>query len=237
MSRCDFQFLADLLFIYSNSDCLDKLLDTSFFSSKSRHFQALLGQVKERFKALNIELLNGDRSNSYSLSRIKYVEKEIISKLKKLQDEVNEQSSTKLLESESPADLDIDNNHSNLSIELLSMIKVRMDLVYAEIVSRISASHALYVITKASELPAVPVISATQTTPADPQETTGVEDAPLKLTTECENEFYSIIEEAHCSHYFQVMVLEPIDKGAFMKAVQKEHKLLQGSLPSGVWVR
>lgn len=38
----NFAYLRDLLLIYENSSYLDKLLDTSFFSLKSRHFQVCL---------------------------------------------------------------------------------------------------------------------------------------------------------------------------------------------------
>lgn len=37
-----FQFLRDLLIVYDNSSYLDKLLETSFFSLKSKHFQVSL---------------------------------------------------------------------------------------------------------------------------------------------------------------------------------------------------
>lgn len=141
---------------------------------------------------------------------------------------------------ESSVELDSINNHDNLCIELLSMLKVRMDLAYAEIISRIGGTQALSVMTKASEISATPSsstpIPAVPTTPEDSLSNI----SPLKLlksVINCENESYSIIDEVHVSHHFYAAPCEPVNMGAFYKSVQKEYKLLQESLPPGVWVR
>lgn len=182
-----------------------------------------------------------------SATKSKSAEKENILKIMKLENRVNAQidSSTAPLTPESVDEFDpappVDNEHGNLCVELLSMLKVRMDLVYAEIISRIGGTQALSVMTKASELPVTASASTpVPTIPTTPNDSAVDIESPLKLlksTVECENESYSIVEEVHSSHHFCKATFEPVDKAAFFKAVQKEHKLLQGSLPPGVWVR
>lgn len=120
------------------------------------------------------------------------------------------------------------------------MLKVRMDLAYAEIISRIGGTEALSVMTKASEISATPSsstpIPVVPTTPDD--SITNINPLNLlKSVIQCENESYSIIDEAHNSHHFFTTSFEPVNMAAFYKAVQKEYKLLQESLPPGVWVR
>lgn len=141
---------------------------------------------------------------------------------------------------ESSVELECTSNPDNLCIELLTMLKVRMDLAYAEIISRIGGTQALSVMTKASEISATPSsstpIPAVPTTPED----TFSNLSPLvllKSVINCENESYSIIDEAHPSHHFCSSPFEPINMVAFYRAVQKEYRSLQESLPPGVWVR
>lgn len=132
------------------------------------------------------------------------------------------------------------NSNSNLCVELLSMLKVRMDLAYAEIISRIGGTQALSVMTKASESLASPSTStplpSIPTTPED----TFILQAPKKIRrtpAQAENESYAILEEAYESHRFYSGKVEITDKQRFQRAVQKEYKLLKESLPPGVWVR
>ncbi|KRT84484.1 hypothetical protein AMK59_2853, partial [Oryctes borbonicus] len=92
--RESFAFLRDLLMVYDNSSYLDKLLDTSFFSLKSRHYQALMAQVKERAKGWGVELrgrlfsIDGQCS---STAKAKAAEKENINKVVKLEHKINAQ--------------------------------------------------------------------------------------------------------------------------------------------------
>lgn len=147
-----------------------------------------------------------------------------------------------LLTPESSVELECTTNPDNLCIELLTMLKVRMDLAYAEIISRIGGTQALSVMTKASEISATSSSTSAPipTVPTSPEESSFSNLDPLNLLKSviiCENESYSIIDEAHVSHHFYSSPFEPINMGAFYKAVQKEYKSLQESLPAGVWVR
>lgn len=118
------------------------------------------------------------------------------------------------------------------------MLKVRMDLAYAEIISRIGGNQALSVMTKASEKVALASSSTpVPSMPTTPEDSFTVIPPKLTRTSSTESEAYSIVDEAHSSHRFFGNKLEPTDKQAFFKAVQKEYKLLKESLPPGVWVR
>lgn len=89
-----FQFLKDLLIVYENSTYLDKLLGTSFFSLKSRHFQAILMQAKEKAKSLGVELrgrLFSSDNLGPSISKFKAAEKENINKMIRLENKINAQ--------------------------------------------------------------------------------------------------------------------------------------------------
>ncbi|KAF2904790.1 hypothetical protein ILUMI_01386 [Ignelater luminosus] len=117
------------------------------------------------------------------------------------------------------------------------MMKVRMDLAYAEIISRIGGPQALSVMTKASD--ATPVT----TTPLPSMPTTPEDSLyclnPTKINQllAIDSEVYSLLEEAPFSHRFYNNKFEPTDIQKFFKAIQKEYKLLKESLPPGVWVR
>lgn len=166
-----FSFVRDLLIIYDNSSYLDKLLDTSFFSLKSKHYQALLAQVKERAKSHGIELRGRLFSDHpHNAVRAKSAEKENMNKMMKLEHRINSRlgfskSSTPLKaphkdagvcnsEPTTPGTPDLDTNlgtaNDSLCVELLSMLKTRMDLAYAEIISRIGGAPVLSVMTQAS---------------------------------------------------------------------------------------
>lgn len=85
--------------VYENSSYLDKLLDTSFFSLKSKHFQAILVQVKERAKSCGVELRGrlfsvDNLVPSSSKSKVTCSEKENINKILKLEHKVNAQIET-----------------------------------------------------------------------------------------------------------------------------------------------
>ncbi|KAK4874199.1 hypothetical protein RN001_013559 [Aquatica leii] len=250
-SEC-FLLLKELLMIYDNSSYLDKLLDTSFFSLKSRHFQVLLAQIKEKAKTYGVELrgrlFSTVENLGSSLTRTKNPEKENISKVLKLEHKLathlgedGKEVAKELGEPSTPLSPECEYESSpneNICVELLSMMKVRMDLAYAEIISRIGGPQALTVMTKASDalprtstpLPSMP------TTPEDKFCTIN----PLKLNKSviaCENEVYCLLDEVHFSHRFYSSKFEPTDRQTFYKAVQKEFKLLKESLPPGVWVR
>lgn len=132
--------------------------------------------------------------------------------------------------------------HDNLCVELLSMLKARMDLAYAEIISRIGGTQALSVMTKASETNVTPSTSTPvpsfPTTPDDSFTALSPPKFTEKKTSISDKEIgYSILEEAPSTHRFFSKEFEPTDKMRFFKAVQKEFKLLRESLPPGVWVR
>lgn len=133
-------------------------------------------------------------------------------------------------------------SQENLCVELLSMLKMRMDLAYAEIISRIGGTQALSVLTKASENVATPASSTPlPSCPTTPDESFSAM-SPLRpkfddKANEAENEPYAIIEDAPVMHHFYSGKFEPTDLQRFLKGVQKEYKLLKESLPSGVWVR
>ncbi|XP_056643108.1 (E3-independent) E2 ubiquitin-conjugating enzyme [Diorhabda sublineata] len=247
-----FTFVKDLLLIYENSSYLDKLLGTSYFSLKSKHFQVLLLQAKEKAKSSGIELkgrLFSSDNFCPSISKIKLAEKENINKMIKLENKINAQIEKKdCKESTAPTtpltpdstDISSSTSQDNLCLELLSMLKVRMDLAYAEIISRIGGNQALTVLTKASENVATPCSStplpSVPTTPDDSFSSL----SPLKskfLSKGSENEPYLLLDEAPVTHHYFDSKFEPTDLQRFLKSVQKEYKLLKDSLPSGVWVR
>lgn len=125
-------------------------------------------------------------------------------------------------------------SNSNLCVELLSMLKTRMDLAYAEVVSRIGGQEALMVMTKASEN--IP----TPTVPSTPDETitvvlNTVADKPISSMDFGEG--YVVLDEAPQSHNFYSTKIVPNNSPNFFKAIRKEVKLLKESLPPGVWVR
>nr|XP_023016652.1 probable ubiquitin-conjugating enzyme E2 23 [Leptinotarsa decemlineata] len=245
-------FLKDLLLVYENSSYLDKLLGTSFFSLKSKHFQALLVQVKEKAKSLGLDLrgrLFSSDNLCPSISKIKIAEKENISKMIKLENKINAQiekiegkESTVPTTPLTPESTEIAYiSQENLCIELLSMLKVRMDLAYAEIISRIGGSQAFSVLTKASENIATPStttpLPSCPTTPEESFSTLSPLKQKLSENIEGENVPYSIIEDAPVTHHYFSTKFEPTDLQRFLKAVQKEYKLMKESLPRGVWVR
>ncbi|KAF5306922.1 hypothetical protein FQA39_LY00152 [Lamprigera yunnana] len=248
-----FLLLKELLMIYDNSSYLDKLLDTSFFSLKSRHFQVLLAQIKEKAKNYGVELrgrlFSTVENLGSSLTRSKNPEKENISKVLKLEFKIashleggKEATRESFGEPSTPISPECEYEpalNENICVELLSMMKVRMDLAYAEIISRIGGPQALTVMTKASDdlpksstpLPSIPK------TPDD--DNFGIMN-PFQLkkaVNGCDNAVYRLLDEVHFSHRFYNNKFEPTDKQRFLKAVQKEFKLLKESLPSGVWVR
>ncbi|CAH1107433.1 unnamed protein product [Psylliodes chrysocephalus] len=246
-------FVKDLLLIYENSSYLDKLLGTSFFSLQSKHFQFLLLRAKQKLKTLGVEvkgMLFSEDNISPSISKIKIAEKENINKMIKLENKINAQIFERKEGREStapatPLSPDSPDNscssQDNLCIELLSMLKVRMDLAYAEIISRIGGSQAFTVVTKASDkiptpcsstpLPSVPI------TPED----SFLSTSPLKLNLmgkgQDENEPFMIVEDAPPTHHYYASQLEFTDFQRFVKAVEKEYRSLKDSLPPGVWVR
>ena len=131
-------------------------------------------------------------------------------------------------------------SNTNLCEELLSMLKVRMDLVYAELISKIGCEQALTVMTKSLENNVTP---STSTLPTSFPTTPDISfDNSLKITSSfctnsSKNESFSMLDEAPQSHYFYETKIDPIDKQKFCKAFQKECTLLRESLPPGVWVK
>ncbi|XP_049818002.1 (E3-independent) E2 ubiquitin-conjugating enzyme UBE2O isoform X2 [Aethina tumida] len=267
----NFSFLKDLLLIYDNSSYLDKLLGTSFFSLKSKHFQTLLMQAKEKARNLGVELrgrlFNTETGQVPSLPRstAKIAEKENINKLIKLEHRMNAEIEKK----DDSTNKDKDNNTStvttpsaesnfeitqeNLCIELLSMLKIRMDLAYAEIISRIGGVQALSVMTKASTNITTPPMSSTPwptSMPSTPEDTQLPN--PLKMTlpptppgsakeqssmADAHAEGYRMLDDPSPLHHYCASKFEAQDLKSLMKAINKELKLLQESLPPGVWVR
>ncbi|RZB54439.1 UQ con domain containing protein, partial [Asbolus verrucosus] len=128
----------------------------------------------------------------------------------------------------------------NLCVELLVMLKMRMDLAYAEIISRIGGRQALTVLTNASENALKPSPSSTALqnallSPDDPSSTTPKLNKPIEAVPK--NDSFGIIEEAPDTHRYFSSKFEPKDVQKFVNALQREYKLLKESLPSGVWVR
>ncbi|KAK9719645.1 RNase H-like domain found in reverse transcriptase [Popillia japonica] len=228
-----------------------------FLALKSRHYQALMAQVKERAKGWGVELrgrLFSIDNQCPSTTKAKAAEKENINKVVKLEHKINAQIEScreggkeagDVAEPSTPMTPDPDTilmPHDNLCVELLSMLKARMDLAYAEIISRIGGTQALSVMTKASEANVSPSTSTPvpsfPTTPDDSFTALSPPKFNQRTPILCEKETgYSIIEEAPATHRFYGKEFEPTDKMRFFKAVHKECKLLRESLPPGVWVR
>lgn len=123
----------------------------------------------------------------------------------------------------------IGGSDSNLCLELLTMLKMRMDLAYGEIASRLGFPDALTVMTKASEGTPAPTV------PATPDE---IVEKPTKPARQLSSgEGFMILDEAPKSHHFYGTTITPLNTSSFYKAVRRESKLLEESLPAGVWVR
>ncbi|XP_060521601.1 (E3-independent) E2 ubiquitin-conjugating enzyme UBE2O [Cylas formicarius] len=254
--RENFANLRDLLSVYENASYLDKLLGTSFFSLKSKHFQALLMQVKEKAKTLNIELRGRLFTNDggLSMTKVKVAESDNIKRMIKLENKINAEIEKKDGTSLPAIPLTPGNDvgiisYENLCVELLSTLKIRMDLAYAEIISRIGGNQALSVLTKATENTTTPASSTPMpscpTTPEDSfsilsplKPKKALKEQPLDANPPGgETEWYNVIEDAPITHHYFTSKFEPNDLQKFLKAVMKEYKLLKESLPPGVWVR
>ncbi|KAL1494346.1 hypothetical protein ABEB36_009958 [Hypothenemus hampei] len=261
----NFVILKDLLLVYENSSYLDKLLGTSFFSLKSKHFQTLLMQAKEKAKAQNIELrgrLFASDNRSLGTPKPKLAESENIKKMIKLENKINaeiekKESATKEATDpptpQTPDSVDMSYiSHDNLCVELLCTLKLRMDLAYAEIISRIGGSQALSILTKATEsvaatpttstplpsFPTTPDDSFSIITPFKPKKsTTNVAIGAAETPPTGETEWYNVVEEAPVTHHYFSVKYDLNDVQKFLRAAMKEYKLLKESLPSGVWVR
>lgn len=147
---------------------------------------------------------------------------------------------------------------SNICVELLSMIEVRMDLVYADIISRIGGPQAYTVLTESLKQ----IESCTSLTPGPSCPTTPEgffsDKSSIKSPTSCPttpeglfppnkslamsikwtlNEQFAVLDEVYDSHHFFNSKFQPSDLLKFNKAIIKEIKLLRESLPPGVWVR
>ncbi|KAF7284596.1 hypothetical protein GWI33_021878 [Rhynchophorus ferrugineus] len=255
-----FAILKDLLLVYENSSYLDKLLGTSFFSLKSKHFQALLTQAKEKARAQNVELRGRLFSNEscLSMTKIKVAESDNIKKMIRLENKINAEIEKKDGNKEvlpttplTPDNVEISYiSQENLCVELLSTLKARMDLAYAEIISRIGGSQALSVLTKATENVATPAYSTPlPSCPTTPEDSFSILSPlkPKKITEDNslldnappdgENEWYNVVDEAPLTHFYYPSKFVPNDMQKFIKAVMKEYKLLKESLPENVWVR
>lgn len=95
------------------------------------------------------------------------------------------------------------------------MLKIRMDLVYAEIISRIGGTQAFSVLTKASENVASPSSSTPlPSCPTTPEESFSAlsplrpKDSEIK---KIENEPYAIIDEAPLTHHYYTTKFESTD--------------------------
>ncbi|KAI4455800.1 (e3-independent) e2 ubiquitin-conjugating enzyme [Holotrichia oblita] len=241
-----------------NIELLPETIDYDYsYDDNDDRSQALMAQVKERAKGWGVELrgrLFSIDNQCPSTTKAKAAEKENINKVVKLEHKINAQIEScreggkeagDIAEPSTPMTPDPDTilmPHDNLCVELLSMLKARMDLAYAEIISRIGGTQALSVMTKASETNVSPSTSTPvpsfPTTPDDSFTALSPPKFNQKAPTVCEKETgYSIMEEAPATHRFYSKEFEPTDKMRFFKAVHKECKLLRESLPPGVWVR
>lgn len=109
------------------------------------------------------------------------------------------------------------------------MLKMRMDLAYGEIASRLGFPDALTSMTKATEGTPAPTV------PPTPEET--IERPPKPARQHSSGEGFLILDEAPKSHHFYSTLIVPTNNTSFYKAVRRECKLLEESLPAGVWVR
>ncbi|XP_017781581.1 PREDICTED: (E3-independent) E2 ubiquitin-conjugating enzyme [Nicrophorus vespilloides] len=248
----NFTYLRDLLIVYDNSSYLDKLLGTSFFNNKSKHYQTLLQQVKDRARQHGVEIFGRCVSDNSTSLKMKVAERENINKVLRLEHKINAQiesskdgSSNKEGGEPSlaptPESEKINITSDNLCVEVLSMIKARMDLAYAEIVARMDGTQALTVMTKASEPTVSPMLSV-PTTPDD--SFTSLTLTPPKFGSLAKptgsnfvSESYSVLDDAPTNHRYFNSKNEPTDKMQFFRAVRTESNLLRESLPPGVWVR
>lgn len=116
---------------------------------------------------------------------------------------------------------------------------MRMDLTYAEIISRIGGRQALTVLTFSSENPTHGFPSPSTTAALEnailTPETPPTVSKPIEIIPK--NETFSILEEAPDTHRYYSTKFEPKDLQKFLCALQKEYKSLKDSLPAGVWVR
>lgn len=102
------------------------------------------------------------------------------------------------------------------------MLKVRMDLAYAEIISRIGSPQVLSVMTKASETN-VASVSCTPlpSMPATPDDVSfSIEPLQLKAVLNMETEVYKCIDEAHFTHRFYSNKFEPTDRQRYVCNLQ-----------------
>ncbi|XP_022908718.1 (E3-independent) E2 ubiquitin-conjugating enzyme UBE2O [Onthophagus taurus] len=278
-----FTYLRDLLLVYENSSYLDKLLDTSFFSPKSRHYQSLMALVREKAKFWGVEfrgrLFSYDSAtttgnNQSPTSKVVSAEKNNIQKLVKLEHKINaqlenQQQQIKDVSSGEPSTSippsESDPPSKNLCVELLSMLKPRMDLAYAEIMARIGGTQAHSVMTKAQEqniaasaplqsIPTTPeIIQQLNSPPVFTSDTASSlalisEEKPPpqnvddyvdnnKIDDDNSDNFYVMLDSAPLNHRFIGNKFEPHNKQTFFKSVQKECQLLKDSLPPGVWIK
>lgn len=63
-----------------------------------------------------------------------------------------------------------------------------------------------------------------------------VANIPVEPVIVPTSENFQILENVPSTHKYHLTVFHPTNAHTFFKAVQKEHKLLRNSLPSGVWV-
>jgi ubiquitin-conjugating enzyme E2 O len=207
----------------------------------------MLLETNKKAKTMGIEFRVRlfSKENLCSSNKIKNAEKENIQKMIKLESKVNAQiESNKECSGEScPPTPDstepLEKSQENLCVELLVMLKMRMDLAYAEIISRIGGRQALTVLTNAAEnaMKPSPSTAALQNSLLTPDELS----TQPKLTKSTEaipkNDSFSIIDEAPDTHRYYSSKFEAKDLQKFLNALQKEYKLLKESLPPGVWVR
>ncbi|KAK9888270.1 hypothetical protein WA026_000532 [Henosepilachna vigintioctopunctata] len=242
-------FLKDLLLVYDNSSYLDKLLGTSFFSLKSKHFQLILAQAKERAKIAGVEFrgrLFVNDNMCPCTTKMKVAEKENMHKVLKLETKLNAHIDSIKEEEPSAEPPSLEEgevtqiSHENLCIEMLSMLKLRMDLAYAEIISKIGGMQALTVLTGSHNATPQPAYTTPLPSfPTTPDESFSSLPPPklISLPQDEENQAYYTLDEAPTTHHFYSNKFEPTDIQRFLKAIQREYTLLRESLPPGVWVR
>lgn len=135
---------------------------------------------------------------------------------------------------------DVDIDRFDLCLELLSLLKIHMNMVNTEINARLARKEAQSFLTGGCDLSLTP--TATTPIPSTPTPHTSSVDVQMPSNsntevTEYENVPFNIVEEAPTSHHYYQTPFQPDDRKAFLKAVRREHKLLEESLPPGVWVR
>lgn len=122
---------------------------------------------------------------------------------------------------------------NNICTELLGMVKIGVDLAYAEITKRIDPKNVNAAM-KSSE--ATPIsLTPSSSVPTTPTDST--DNKLIKPVITYDIDICNDFEDIFSTHYYYFNKFEPIERSKFIRAVERELTLLHKSLPSGIWVR